>query len=1029
VGSGIREGDGNEAAHQRIEVGRLTLLDTELRPHFGEPDALLLQEIADMCAEALENEHHIANAQRTHRMQRSVTRLAAALDPPQNEGLLGEAEQQQQHYSSVSLENKTPLCPDRVQTVIDTMRESLEANTVYAIDVSSFRISSSRGIMSRQPSASPRTGGGYPSTPWLSASSSLPVTTPPIADSGAGPQLAAFAETPEEGNEGMEQATPPAKPRAPRSRPTSSAGSRSAASTVPVPSSPNFRRSSQHFSRSSISSSSIGSTGSNSSTPAAVEEQVCSFPDGDEHAVAVVATANGRAEDLCLSTSEARSSICTFFARRPRSSDMYIFRADLSSDADSDSPSSVDETELEIFRDGLEVPTYLAVPVFDHERQPLYLLVVRYAAPRAMEEADLHFSRACGTLLLSSVLRHRARLVDQAQLSFVRRVQHELRTPLHAILGITDFLRGAAADGEGAKNLLEDNLLPELLQSIRLAGSNLSATLDDVLDLGTASGLRSESDAASHRVEDVLLAAEIEDAVESELEQAEMAARQDRFVDAQQVVDAHLRPESVPTVVISVDPNMRQRWRIDRTRTKKVLCKLLNNALRYNIAKGGLVEVKVRMHPGSESQVDIIISDTGIGMSKSFVNNELSKVSGRSGCPSEASAHPVLTALRQGRRRLQPRHWPRLHDRLLAGGADERPAARAQHAGHWHARDRHAAALAAALLARGRSAPQGVLRAKVSRACVAAPGPLLTASTRSVHFAGFDGRAMERVREQIMERLDENGVRLTASPAACDLLVVAEHTLGQTPMAESELPAKPASLPVPPPSGPNARILVVASSTIGRHRTLHHLSEHPVQLFKPPFGPTALETMDAFLSDKAPLQLKLPSLGQRTVSHDRPTPVRQDSYRRASAVPALPVAPELKPLPISPDSFADIKVVPPQPLYDASATKSPVSVPSHDSVAPHKVVAQPDTTVIMPEQDVSALAAEEFRVLIVEDNPLNLRLLSTVVKRLGFPYDEARDGQEAVDKFLTFRPACVLLDMSMPVMVRPDAGSWRCASR
>jgi signal transduction histidine kinase len=132
----------------------------------------------------------------------------------------------------------------------------------------------------------------------------------------------------------------------------------------------------------------------------------------------------------------------------------------------------------------------------------------------------------------------------------------------------------------------------------------------------------------------VLLAAEIEDAVESELEQAEMAARQDRFVDAQQVVDAHLRPESVPTVVISVDPTMRQRWRIDRTRTKKVLCKLLNNALRYNIAKGGLVEVKVRMHPGSESQVDITIADTGIGMSKSFVNNELSKVSGSSGMSS-----------------------------------------------------------------------------------------------------------------------------------------------------------------------------------------------------------------------------------------------------------------------------------------------------------------------------------------------------------------------------------------------------------
>lgn len=284
---------------------------------------------------------------------------------------------------------------------------------------------------------------------------------------------------------------------------------------------------------------------------------------------------------------------------------------------------------------------------------------------------------------------------------------------------------------------------------------------------------------------------------------------------------------------------------------------------------------------------------------------------------------------------------------------------------------------------------------------------------------------MERVREQIMERLDENGVRLTSSPAACDLLVVAEHTLGQTPMSESDAPAKTASLPVLPPRGANARILVVASSTIGRHRTLHHLSEHPVQLFKPPFGPTALETMDAFLSDKTPLQLRLPSLGQRTVSSDRPLPTRQNSYRQAAPVPIAPLAPEIKPPVPSPSSFADIKVVPPQQLYDGSATKSPVSAPLNDSVAPHNVVAQADTTVFLPEQDVSALAAEEFRVLIVEDNPLNLRLLSTVVKRLGFPYDEARDGQDAVDKFLTFRPACVLLDMSMPVMVRLFANAGR----
>ena len=122
---------------------------------------------------------------------------------------------------------------------------------------------------------------------------------------------------------------------------------------------------------------------------------------------------------------------------------------------------------------------------------------------------------------------------------------------MHAVIGITDFA------------LLQhvDESLRGLLMGIRLAGTNLSTIVDDILELGTISGIRKGAEA---RIEDVDLLREIEDSCEQELEHQEMEARQSR------ALDQHTRMDGVPSIVIDFDPSLRQRWRIDRARTKKV---------------------------------------------------------------------------------------------------------------------------------------------------------------------------------------------------------------------------------------------------------------------------------------------------------------------------------------------------------------------------------------------------------------------------------------------------------------------------
>ena len=67
-------------------------------------------------------------------------------------------------------------------------------------------------------------------------------------------------------------------------------------------------------------------------------------------------------------------------------------------------------------------------------------------------------------------------------------------------------------------------------------------------------------------------------------------------------------------------------------------------------------------------------------------------------------------------------------------------------------------------------------------------------------------------------------------------------------------------------------------------------------------------------------------------------------------------------------------------------------------------------------------AAERFkgkRALLVDDNDINLEIAAYLIENIGFVCDIARDGKEAVEKFLASEPgyySIIFMDISMPVM-------------
>ena len=70
--------------------------------------------------------------------------------------------------------------------------------------------------------------------------------------------------------------------------------------------------------------------------------------------------------------------------------------------------------------------------------------------------------------------------------------------------------------------------------------------------------------------------------------------------------------------------------------------------------------------------------------------------------------------------------------------------------------------------------------------------------------------------------------------------------------------------------------------------------------------------------------------------------------------------------------------------------------------------------------------SEKCRILVVDDSPLNRKMLSKLLKSKGYDVEEAADGQIAVDKIKQEADAgrsydVILMDFVMPVMDGPAA--------
>ncbi|WP_331797251.1 PAS domain-containing protein [Pseudotabrizicola sp. L79] len=168
----------------------------------------------------------------------------------------------------------------------------------------------------------------------------------------------------------------------------------------------------------------------------------------------------------------------------------------------------------------------------------------------------------------------RAEAANRAKSQFLANMSHELRTPLNGVLGMAELLTGQEPAEERA----------QMVATIRDSAAHLLSIVNDILDLA--------------KVESGSL---ILDPVALDLQ--EMGARV-REMHRLAAYRKHL------TLEVTVDPALSGHRLGDRQRVMQIMHNIIGNALKFTMQ--GKVSLQIR--PGQGDRVDLICTDTGIGM-------------------------------------------------------------------------------------------------------------------------------------------------------------------------------------------------------------------------------------------------------------------------------------------------------------------------------------------------------------------------------------------------------------------------------
>ena len=285
--------------------------------------------------------------------------------------------------------------------------------------------------------------------------------------------------------------------------------------------------------------------------------------------------------------------------------------------------------------------SFVILPLWDYDRQRWFTCCICWSKSARKDvdlDGDLQYLRLFGNSIMISLSRLDAAFTERAKQSFVASISHELRSPLHGILGSADFLYESRLT----------RFQHEMVDSISSCGRTLLDTLEHVMDFARINSFSEPTKTTRLRKTPSNLVQENQThVVQSRASVCDLVVLIEEVVEAVWIgfsgqSSPHSLEESLaPTshlpgsgrhsdrgrlrIVLQVP--YRKKWLVHMQAgaLKRIIMNVFGNAIKYTVK--GLIVLKVHVEDAQPHELRVCFSviDTGRGISDDYQNNHLFK--------------------------------------------------------------------------------------------------------------------------------------------------------------------------------------------------------------------------------------------------------------------------------------------------------------------------------------------------------------------------------------------------------------------
>jgi signal transduction histidine kinase/CheY-like chemotaxis protein len=264
------------------------------------------------------------------------------------------------------------------------------------------------------------------------------------------------------------------------------------------------------------------------------------------------------------------------------------------------------------------------LPLWHYQRESCFATCLVWVSDtsKSLDSGDVNSLTAFGNSLMVEILRLEALANAQSKSDFISSISHELRSPLHGIMATTELMQEATNDPS----------LISLMDMIESCTATLLDTFDHLLAFARVNSRAQDTspeDSKSLKKNSICgkranldLGEVLEDMIEVVSLGHSHSLQRDSGLKGEQQHEPFSRNSLIPLNSVLVTTNIERNcdWNLplDIGAWKRIILNLFSNALKYT--DSGYVDVELKMvRPDSGSRyITFSVADTGIGMSREF---------------------------------------------------------------------------------------------------------------------------------------------------------------------------------------------------------------------------------------------------------------------------------------------------------------------------------------------------------------------------------------------------------------------------